>query len=1024
MKVKWKPIQGLVSLGVGLLLFSSIAPSAAAFTVQQSVTNENNVSVNIKQIENFKNLFSNVHAKPSDSLAQTLVSVLSHDKVGENGNLTVFATVRDVLKYTYPNATEDQLNGLTINGEQAVNWLHHVGYTATLVNRPLTTDEIKKELDASDPIIPILTNQNKDNWLDDSLAGVLYAHDDVEAGTEKLHKSFIETIGLGEAMVEDGQEAQPITFPDQSGAIDPIQSNDKYLWAQTIMNVKQDPSATNVQTLNTNTKNGVFASKVTNAGTSSTVEFTDPLLNGLKNKVPDSPAITFSASAQNKGWLPESKYGAPIDPGSGLRIEAMKASLYHLPQGESGGVSYTAFVQGTGWQAEQSNGGVAGTTGKALRMEAIKMRLTGSLAQKYSITYAAYVEGKGWTAYSKDNAMAGTTGQSRKITALSVYLQKKKLPKAPSDETKRSAVALVNLYEDAAHQKTVADLETFAGVAPTAAITSKQVMDWYHYLGLVFDTQNGRFSKAKSMAINKSGRLYYTFLKAKTAPDNIQNWGMIGMGYSDNSFNYSPQQSFLNEDFAPSMYWSQRANENFSQTNDRMKTYDYDHIFTLDEQGKQASEYEEEVTLYNIRAKESTDTVDVNTPIDSPSSPVTPVNAINAAYHPLAHFIPSGTQGQEPWCSEYISASAINTVNQITAATPQNSRVTAQGVMQAFYPNVGLDQLKTMSGVKIDEYLKVLQSKYQVTTDVENRTLNFNEVKKELDAGQMIQMDVYDQNETLPQGSEGNEGHALAIVGYILPADGDTAKHAPYYEVWNPWWGNTFYVSSKSPYFNLAGTQYKWARTWHNWRKVTTSTTTKTAPVIAQQKVASAPNPEAIKVKTLPQLSPKVQLYNPKTPNPTDYLFQDCPLPISSNLNNFASQMGNNIRTYTTTHGVRYGISLRDDRNYMNAWRNKYTKKGTYNLSAQRFRSTIIDLIDFNSAIAKWGLSTCVIMAIIAIAQAIPVVDAIVDSVVAIVGLAIGGGIDIAAVYELCDNVIRLVDAQMKIEGQFNAIPG
>lgn len=231
-------------------------------------------------------------------------------------------------------------------------------------------------------------------------------------------------------------------------------------------------------------------------------------------------------------------------------------------------------------------------------------------------------------------------------------------------------------------------------------------------------------------------------------------------------------------------------------------------------------------------------------------------------------------------------------------------------------------------------------------------------------------------------------------------------------------------MSSKAPYFNLAGTQYKWARTWHNWRKVTTSATTKTAPVIAQQKVASAPNPEGIKVKTLPQLSPKVQLYNPKTPNPTDYLFQDCPLPISSNLNNFASQMGNNIRTYTTTHGVRYGISLRDDKNYMNAWRNNHTKKGTYNLSAQRFRSTIIDLIDFNSAIAKWGLSTCVIMAIIAIAQAIPVVDAIVDSVVAIVGLAIGGGIDIAAVYELCDNVIRLVDAQMKIEGQFNAIPG
>ena len=214
-----------------------------------------------------------------------------------------------------------------------------------------------------------------------------------------------------------------------------------------------------------------------------------------------------------------------------------------------------------------------------------------------------------------------------------------------------------------------------------------------------------------------------------------------------------------------------------------------------------------------------------------------------------------------------------------------------------------------MSGVKIDDYLKVLQSKYQVTADVENRTLNFNEVKKELDAGQMIQMDAYDQNETLPQGSEGNEGHALAIVGYILPADGDTAKHAPYYEVWNPWWGNTFYVSSKASYFNLEGTQYKWTRTWHNWHKVTTSETTKTAPVIAQQKVASAPNPETIKVKTLPQLSPKVPLYNPKTPNPTDYLFKDSPLPQSNVLKGLVSEMGSETKCTNFLTNTEYGYS-------------------------------------------------------------------------------------------------------------------
>lgn len=128
--------------------------------------------------------------------------------------------------------------------------------------------------------------------------------------------------------------------------------------------------------------------------------------------------------------------------------------------------------------------------------------------------------------------------------------------------------------------------------------------------------------------------------------------------------------------------------------------------------------------------------------------------------------------------------------------------------------------LRELSGLKIDDYLKTLQTNYQVTADIENRALSFEEVKKELDAGQIIQADAFDQNETAPQGSENNVGHSLAIVGYVLPADGDTTKHAPYYEIWNPWWGQIYCVSSKAPYFNLEGTQYKWTRTWHNWRKV------------------------------------------------------------------------------------------------------------------------------------------------------------------------------------------------------------
>lgn len=966
MKIKWKPLQLLVYFGVLLLFFSTIAPSAAAFTVQQNSVNQDGVSVNVKQIDNLKNLFSNVAlTKSSDNLSQTLVSVLSHDKVGEYGNFTVSATSHDVLKYTYPNATDEQLANLTINAEQAVNWLHHVGYSATLINRSLTTDEIKKELDASSPIIPILSNQNKSDWMNASISSVLYAHDDVQAGTEKLQKSFIETIGLGEAMVQDGQESKAIIFPDQANSTDPTETSDSYLWTQTITNIKQDPAAHNSQTLNTKAKDGIFASKVTTSGTDSQVEFTDPLLKGMQYQASDNPELTVSANAQNKGWLPESKYGAPIDiDGQGLRIEALKASFCHLPQGQTGGVAYSAYVQGIGWQAEQSNGGIAGTTGKSLRIEAIKMRLTGALAQNYYISYATYVQGKGWTAYSQDNNISGTTGQSLRIEGISIGVFKKKLPKTPSDETKRSAVALANLYEDASHQKTVSDFEQFAKVSPQDVITSQQIMDWYHFLGLQFDTQAGRLSKSKAETLNKSGRLYFTVLKAITAPDNIKNFGAIGFGYMDNSFGYTPILSFLNDDFTPSAYFSLRPKETFSQNQDRMKVYDYDHLYSTDEHGKLASEYQEEVTLYNIRTKDSNSkVVDPNLSSSSNTSPTTSTQLINANYHHLSHFIATETQGQEPWCSEYIAAASVNDLNQMTASTPLSSRVTAQGVMQALNPSLSLDKLKATAGGNIQNTLNMLKNNYQVTADVENKALSFDEVKKELDAGSLVQMDAYDQNETAPQGSAENTGHSLAIVGYVMPADGNTTNHAPYYEVWNPWWGYTFYVSSKAPYINLAGAKYKWTRTWHNWRKTKGSSQSTISPAIAQKKVASAVNPNA--VKQLPPLESSNKIASLVPSFSANALFGT----PKNLLNDSVSEMKATVSGRAYFFGNTYGYADSTDGSKMKVLKNRNSKTINSGLGFD-FKASVNDMNSAYTWLLGSGVALAVIVAVVALCPA------------------------------------------------------
>jgi Predicted protease len=86
------------------------------------------------------------------------------------------------------------------------------------------------------------------------------------------------------------------------------------------------------------------------------------------------------------------------------------------------GVSYSAHVQKIGWQNAVKNGALAGTTGKALRVEALKIKLLGSSTAGTAITYQAYVQKKGWMAAVSNGATAGTTGLGLRVEALRMTL--------------------------------------------------------------------------------------------------------------------------------------------------------------------------------------------------------------------------------------------------------------------------------------------------------------------------------------------------------------------------------------------------------------------------------------------------------------------------------------------------------------------------------------------------------------------------------------------------------------------------
>ncbi|MGN0396453.1 MAG: LamG-like jellyroll fold domain-containing protein [Candidatus Fimimorpha sp.] len=144
----------------------------------------------------------------------------------------------------------------------------------------------------------------------------------------------------------------------------------------------------------------------------------------ITNKKTSNPSVIYTTHVQNIGWQKEVTNGTFAGTkGKGLRLEGIKIRVNG--DGLNGGVEYSTHVQNLGWQSYVSNGMLSGTKGKSLRLEAIKIRLTGELAQKYSVEYRVHVQNLGWQTWVKDNAMAGTKGKSLRLEGIQIRLIKK-----------------------------------------------------------------------------------------------------------------------------------------------------------------------------------------------------------------------------------------------------------------------------------------------------------------------------------------------------------------------------------------------------------------------------------------------------------------------------------------------------------------------------------------------------------------------------------------------------------------------
>ncbi len=142
-----------------------------------------------------------------------------------------------------------------------------------------------------------------------------------------------------------------------------------------------------------------------------------------KNVQNEKLSVMYNSHIQDVGW--ERDFSVKDGQTSGtsgraLRLEAMKIKLNTI---SDIGIKYQTHVEEIGWQGWKQNGELSGTEGRALRLEAIRIELTNT--EKYSVMYRVHVEEIGWQDWCYDGETAGTEGKALRLEAIEIKVIEK-----------------------------------------------------------------------------------------------------------------------------------------------------------------------------------------------------------------------------------------------------------------------------------------------------------------------------------------------------------------------------------------------------------------------------------------------------------------------------------------------------------------------------------------------------------------------------------------------------------------------
>lgn len=107
----------------------------------------------------------------------------------------------------------------------------------------------------------------------------------------------------------------------------------------------------------------------------------------------------------------------------------------------SGGIAYQVRQQDVGWSTEQSDGIEASTNAVDTAFSAIRIKLTGDLANYCDVWYRTFAKGYDWLGWTKNGATSGSTNLGLEIQSIQIVLK----PKGSAAPGSTSLSDVVNL---------------------------------------------------------------------------------------------------------------------------------------------------------------------------------------------------------------------------------------------------------------------------------------------------------------------------------------------------------------------------------------------------------------------------------------------------------------------------------------------------------------------------------------------------------------------------------------------------